>query len=321
MVATSTVAPPPATEDGPYLETIKVADNVYVFKPKIDWTHGNGVAIIGSDGVFFIDTYIQYNYAEEAIRRLRKVTALPVRYVMNTHWHNDHVMGNSVFKRVFPHCQIIVQDSTAVMLDSVIKPQIAKARELLMANIAQTDSEVRAGKRSNGTLIVGTMKPFWEASLRDLRDYAQQFRQERYVSPDITFGDSVTMHWGAQTLKLIHMPQNGHAEGDAVVWIPEKRLLVAGDLVVAPTPYATHPNIPGMISGIRALIAMNPAIIIPGHGEVEYDLTYMRLLERAFISYRTAAEAALRAKVPLQARGRQHRISRRSTVCSPATTK
>src|SRR3954470_19605649 len=74
---------PPSGGPEKYLETIKVADDVYVFKPRIDWVHGNGVAIIGPDGVFFIDTYIQFNYAEEAIRRLREITKLPVRYIVN----------------------------------------------------------------------------------------------------------------------------------------------------------------------------------------------------------------------------------------------
>jgi hypothetical protein len=64
---------------GKYLETIKVTDSIYVFKPKIDWVHGNGTAIIGKDGVFFIDTYLQTNYAEEAIRLLKLVTKLPVK--------------------------------------------------------------------------------------------------------------------------------------------------------------------------------------------------------------------------------------------------
>jgi cyclase len=286
-----------AVEDK-YLETIKISDNVYVFKPKIDWTHGNGVAIIGPDGVVFVDTYIQFNYAEEAIRRLRKITPLPVRYVVNTHWHFDHVMGNSVFKRVFPQSQIIVHDSTAAMLERRVKARVEGEADFIKANLAQTDSEVRNGKMSRGTPLTGTIKPYWDLSLREAREYEQQFKPEKFVSADITFSDTLSMRWGSQTLRLIHMAQNGHSTGDVVIWIPEARILIAGDLVVAPTPYATYYNSPGMVKAIDALIAMKPAIVIPGHGEVEHDLQYMQLLERAFAAYRSAAETSLAAHVP-----------------------
>src|SRR6185503_17265892 len=114
---------PKANEDR-YLETIRVSENVYVFKPKIDWVHGNGVAIIGSDGVFFIDTYIQFNYAEEAIRRLKRITNLPVTYVLNTHSHDDHTTGNGVFRRIFPASRLIVQNAAVTGLDNRVKAKV-----------------------------------------------------------------------------------------------------------------------------------------------------------------------------------------------------
>jgi glyoxylase-like metal-dependent hydrolase (beta-lactamase superfamily II) len=298
-VMLTTAGRDPALQDK-YLETIKVSESVYVFKPKIDWTHGNGVAIIGPDGVFFIDTFIQFNYAEEAIRRLRQVTRLPVRYVLNTHWHYDHVMGNSVFKRVFPQAQIIAHDSTAARLVSQVKPRVEGERAFIDGSIATADSEVTSGKIGGVTPIVGSMKPFWALALQEAKEYKQQFRPERFVPADITFSDSLTMRWGSQTLRLIHMAENGHSAGDVVVWIPEARILVAGDIVVGPTPYATYRNSPGLIRALHTLIGMNPAIVIPGHGEVEHDLAYMQLLERAFTEYRRAAEAAYAAKVPVQ---------------------
>jgi glyoxylase-like metal-dependent hydrolase (beta-lactamase superfamily II) len=287
-----------AVEDK-YLETIKVSENVYVFKPKIDWNHGNGVAIIGPDGVFFIDTYIQFNYADEAIRRLRRVTKLPVRYVLNTHWHNDHVTGNGVFKREFPSAQIIAHDSTPGYLEKIVKPSVDSEFILIKSAIAQLDSEVSTGATGRRRVpIVGTMKPFWEQMLRNARDYEKEFRPARFANADITFSDSLTIRWGAQTLRLIHMAENGHSAGDVVVWIPEQRILVTGDIVVGPTPYATYYNIPGMIKALHSLIAMNPAIVIPGHGVIQHDLRYMQLLERAFTEYRQAAESAVAAKVP-----------------------
>ena len=282
-----------------YLATIKVSDNVYVFKPKIDWSHGNGVAIIGPDGVFFIDTYIQFNYADEAIRRLRQVTKLPVRFVLNTHWHNDHVTGNGVFKREFPHAQIIAHDSTPGYLEKIVKPSVDSEFSLIKPAIALLDREVKSGTTGRRRVpIGGTMQPFWKQLLQNARDYEKEFRPARFANADMTFSDTLTMRWGAQTLRLIHMAERGHSAGDVVVWIPEQRILITGDLVVGPAPYATYYNIPGMPKAIHALIAMNPAIIIPGHGVVQRDLAYMQLLERAFAEYRQAAESALAAKVP-----------------------
>lgn len=287
-----------AAEPGKHLETIKVADNIYLFKPRIDWTHGNGVAIIGPDGVFFIDTYIQFNYAEEAIRLLRRITPLPVRFVLNTHWHNDHVLGNGVFKRAFPGARFIAQDSTYFYMEQIIGKAVADEAKNITSSIVQLQQEIKDGKRTNGTPLVGSMKPFWELQLREAQEYQREFRPSPFVNADITFGDTLTLHWGSLTLRLIHMAENGHAEGDVVVWIPEKRLLVAGDLVVAPTPYATHWNTPGLLKGLEAIRAMNPAIIIPGHGVVEYDQTYLDLLIRAFGEYLRAAETSLAANVP-----------------------
>jgi glyoxylase-like metal-dependent hydrolase (beta-lactamase superfamily II) len=289
---------PPGVENK-YLETIRVSENVYVFKPKIDWSHGNGVAIIGPDGVFFIDTYIQFNYAEEAIRRLRQVTKLPVRYVLNTHWHNDHVTGNGVFKREFPNAQIIAHDSTRAPLEQIVKPSVDSERVLIPQAITYLENEVKSGTTGRRRIpIVGTMTPFWAQLLQNARDYQKEFHPARFANADITFSDSLTMRWGAQTLRLIHMAERGHSAGDVVVWIPENRTLITGDLVVGPTPYATYYNIPGMIKAIHALIAMNPAVIIPGHGVVQHDLSYIQLVERAFTEYRKASEAAIAAKVP-----------------------
>lgn len=299
LVLLSAATGPAVTEDK-YLETIKVSDNIYVFKPKIDWSHGNGVAIIGPDGVFFIDTYIQFNYAEEAIRRLRAITKLPVRYVLNTHWHNDHVMGNGVFRHAFPAARFIAHDSTAAGMERTIRKAVEGEGEAITAVVAQLTQEIKDGKRTTGGLLTGGLKPFWEWQLRETLEYQKSFRPYPFVNADITFSDSLTMRWGDLTLKLIYMEQNGHSEGDVVVWIPEKRLVVAGDLVVGPTPYETNSNSPGLLKGLLALQKMDPAIIIPGHGAVEHDQAYLQLLIRAFGEYRRAAEIALAGNIPLK---------------------
>jgi cyclase len=300
LAAVGVLAGPSPSPDDKYLETIKVSENVYVFKPKIDWTHGNGVAIVGPDGVFFIDTYIQPNYAEEAIRRLKKITSLPVRLVLNTHWHYDHVVGNGIFKQAFPDCRFIAHDSTAAIMERRVRTYLEKEPENIASSLTQLTKEIKDGKTQGEALIIGSMRPFWQWMLREAEEYQRAYHPIPYVPIDRPVRDTLTMPWGNLTLQIIHMADNGHSPGDLVVWIPERRLLVAGDLVVAPTPYATYFNSPGMVRALKKLEAMNPAIIIPGHGPVEHDLTYLRLLVTAFGEYRRASETALAAGVPLK---------------------
>jgi len=323
MLATAVVvgfASNPRVKDK-YLEPIKVSDNVYVFKPKIDWTHGNGVAIVGPDGVFFVDTYIQFNYAEEAIRRLRKITSLPVRYVLNTHWHFDHVMGNSVFKRVFPG-----EPDHRARFDGRDARPPSQGPSRRRGGFHQR-KHCANGQRGHewqdepGNPTQGHIKPYWDLSLQEAREYQQQFMPEKSVGADITCSDTLTIHWGAQTLRLIHMADGGHSAGDVVVWIPETRIRVAGDLVVAPTAYATYYNSPGMVKAIHALIAMNPAVVIPGHGfyRVRPELHGP---SGARVSRRIAALP--RRRLPRTYWNVRHSTasrSRRSIGYSPATTR
>ena len=237
---------PPKGGPEKYLQTIKVSDQLYVFKPVIDWTHGNGVAILGPDGVFFIDTFIQFNYAEEAIRRLRAITRVPVRYVLNTHFHTDHVMGNAVFKREFPECQIITQDAAATRLETINKPNVEKEGGNIKDTVALLQSELQKGTATRRNIpLRGRLRSFWEWQLQEAKEYQAQFRPERWVPPDITFDDTLTIRWGRLTLHLMHMADNGHSPSDVIVWIPETKVLITGDLVVGPTPYARGPNIPG----------------------------------------------------------------------------
>lgn len=281
------------------LETVKVTDSIYVFKPKIDWTHGNGVAIIGSDGVFFVDTYISPRYAIEAINRLKTVTKLPVKYVLNTHWHYDHVIGNYEFKKAFPDCKFVMHDSTNYFMKVQVKPVIDADLESSRQGMITLEKEKKERKTSNGFPITDSMLPFWDLQIKEGKELLNNYIPLKLVTADITFADNLTFHWGKHTLKLKHLKQYAHSEGDVIVWIPEKKLVITGDIVVGPTPYETQPNEFGMMSTIQQIIDMNPSIIIPGHGAVQYDLTYAKLVKEAYASYIREAEKAVKNNIPL----------------------
>lgn len=69
-----------------------------VFRRRFDSLDLNVGVVIGEDGVLVVDTRASEREASELSKELRTLTSLPVRWVVNTHWHWDHVFGNAVFQ-------------------------------------------------------------------------------------------------------------------------------------------------------------------------------------------------------------------------------
>jgi cyclase len=63
--------------------------------------------VINDEDVLVVDSSMLPSTARTIIGEIRKLTPKPVRYLVNTHWHDDHVFGNSVFREEWPALQII----------------------------------------------------------------------------------------------------------------------------------------------------------------------------------------------------------------------
>lgn len=77
---------------------IKIGDGVYAAIGDDGGAAGSNAGfIVGSNGVVVVDSFQAAAPAKELLTEIRKVTSLPIRYVINTHYHLDHVGGNAVF--------------------------------------------------------------------------------------------------------------------------------------------------------------------------------------------------------------------------------
>jgi hypothetical protein len=93
----------------------KISDGVYAAirnnSPGLG-ADGTSVFIINDDDVVVVDTTGSLAGAREELEALRKLTSKPVRYVVNTHWHFDHVTGNQVYRDAFPNAEFIAHATT-----------------------------------------------------------------------------------------------------------------------------------------------------------------------------------------------------------------
>ncbi len=92
------------------IKTTKVADGIYM----LEGAGGNIGLSVGEDGAFVIDD--QYApLSEKIMAAIKDVTVKPVEFVLNTHYHGDHVGGNEAFGKTGAH--IVAHDNVRKRLE------------------------------------------------------------------------------------------------------------------------------------------------------------------------------------------------------------
>ncbi|HVF39311.1 MAG TPA: MBL fold metallo-hydrolase, partial [Gemmatimonadaceae bacterium] len=74
--------------------------------------NANSLFIVNSDHVVVVDAQFTRKATQENLAALRRITKKPVRFVINTHWHDDHLAGNQVYRDSFPEVRFIAHPDT-----------------------------------------------------------------------------------------------------------------------------------------------------------------------------------------------------------------
>ncbi|HVG32249.1 MAG TPA: MBL fold metallo-hydrolase [Pyrinomonadaceae bacterium] len=280
-------------------EMVKVADGVYAAirkEPPGLTVNGNSVFIINERDVVVVDSTLTPGTAKEELAALRRLTDKPVKYVINTHWHDDHIMGNQVYRDAFPGVEFIAHARTREYL-----PTTGLSNRKMAMSPQGYPGFIAALKKSlekNESVFGGPMDEEERAAYRGSIQIAERYMAENpkaeIILPTITIEDRLTLYMGSRTIDIRYLGR-GHSSGDLVVHLPKEGIVVAGDLVMWPVPYVGNPQShPGDWSAtLERLIALRPTAIIPGHGPVLRDDSYVKQMARLFASIRQQVEAGV----------------------------
>ena len=107
------------------------------------------------------------------------------------------------------------------------------------------------------------------------------------VAPSLTFEDRLSLYAGELELELIYVSP-AHTNTDVVVWLPERKVVIAGDIVFhRGTPFALMGSVAGWLEALDRVRALGAETIVPGHGpvagpEVLDDVAdYLRFVQRS----------------------------------------
>jgi glyoxylase-like metal-dependent hydrolase (beta-lactamase superfamily II) len=237
------------------------------------WVHGNTTVVIGDRGTFVVDSSASSVEARADIAEIRQWTDKPVLYLLNTHWHQDHAAGNRDYQAAFPALAIVAHRMTRTMLEKT-SPTVS-ADILRDANAAKErlDKKLETGKTADGKPLTDAERAEAAAMRQELGPIFEQARTYVQQMPTLTFDHELTIDLGGRTVEVRHWGR-GNTSGDAFAYLPQERILVTGDLLVHPVPYAFDGYPSSWIETLEALRKLDADTIVPGHGEVLRDKSY-----------------------------------------------
>lgn len=193
--------------------------------------HGANVAfIVTGEGVILIDTPMLPEQARLWLREIQSRTKQDILYIINTDHHRAHVIGN----QHFPMARVVAHEHAWKEMKSYGDSFRTRLLNMYRDRIPEAVNE-------------------WKQSLE-------------IIKPEITFTNRTVLYHGDKEIHLI--PVGGHTPATTVVYLPNEKILFAGDVVVTNRPpFLSQGNTREWLQALTYLRKLRYDVLIPGHGE------------------------------------------------------
>ena len=213
-------------------------------------------------GVVVIDALANPRQGEQLLRTIRRVTDRPIAWLVLTHHHPDHHFGAVVLRK-------------------------AGARV-----IAHPDKRSLASEGGEDALIADWVRVVGLDAMRGF-EFAD--------TPDRPVTTSDTLRLGGKSIVITH-PGPGHSPGDLLVWLPEARVLFAGDVLVEDgVSMVVDGNSSELLRVLDTVDAMKARVVVPGHGAIPArPADLVRRTQDYLTGLQTEMRAAVEKGVPMR---------------------
>jgi glyoxylase-like metal-dependent hydrolase (beta-lactamase superfamily II) len=279
----------------------RLADGVFaiVHDPATDyWSHSNTGVVIGSDAVLVIDATYLPSRARADIALIRALTPKPVRYLAFTHWHDDHTNGAIAYRDAFPGITIVAEEEMARFIELTgpkHAAQAVRADSDERKRIAELEAMLAGGKDDHGAPLDDAAKRTFARQLAQRRGELAELASFKVAPANLRFVQRMTLDLGGKRVELRNW---GHANSpdDVTFWLPAERVLFTGDVLVQdPFPYYSNSWPVPWLAVLEQLEQLPTAAIVPGHGPVFHDQTYLRLVHEVMKTIVARVEDMTRA--------------------------
>ena len=205
----------------------------------------NAGFVVTGDGVVVFDALGTPALGRAMLAAIRRITPQPVKRVIVSHYHADHFYGLAAFK--------------------------------------DAGAEIWAQRRAEAYLTSGQASDRLAQRRLDLFPWVDD--KTRIVTPDVWLDGDTDFRLGGITFRVLYA-EGAHSPEDVMMYVVEERVLFAGDLLFAGrVPFVGTADSKGWLKAMDKMIAVKPAIVIPGHGAASTNVERDLVLTRDYLVY------------------------------------
>jgi glyoxylase-like metal-dependent hydrolase (beta-lactamase superfamily II) len=280
-----------ALPTSPYFHLERIAGDVWaaiVERGKGAW--GNAGVVALGEGTLVFDTFLTPAAARDLRATAEVLTGQPVAWVINSHYHMDHIHGNAVFDDAHIIATVKTRERIATRGADLLARQFA-----LPETLASLDTQIASAATTE-------LREDMAALRGDYRALDAALPELTLRLPDITFEQRLTLHGADRTVEVLSYG-GGHTSSDAFLWLPAERVVFLGDLLGVRThPSFGQADLEEWDTILERIEALDVATAVPGHGAVGTlaDIATLRqylsdmetLVDEAIVRGETAEQVA-----------------------------
>ncbi len=254
--------------ESPHFKLERIGDGVYaaIHKPGGQAICNAGFVDLG-DEILVFNSFLSLAAARDLKKAIDEISGKPVRWVVNSHSHNDHIRGNQVF---VPGASIISSLAIRGYLTKHGKEEAEEEQSYAPGRMAFFQTKLQEANTDAEKEYAKMWLGYFEAMVESYPDLI-------ITPPDLVFQDTITFYGSKRSAALIEF-QHGHMESDIVLYLPGEKILFSGDLVfIEMHPYLADGDPSGLRQTLSELMDWPVDIVVPGHGEVgrKEDIQFM----------------------------------------------
>jgi cyclase len=253
----------------------EVGEGVHAYlQPDGGWGWSNAGLISDGEQTLLVDTLFDLELTGRMLTEMRDAVpaAARVDVVVNTHANGDHCYGNQ-----------LLADSRILATERTAEEMTELPPSAMVALLEQAPA-------------MGALGEFF---LRCFGCFA--FAGIETVLPTETFSGELELTVGGQSVRLLEVGP-AHTRGDTLAFLPGQRILFSGDILFNEAhPIAWAGPVSNWIAACERVEALDPAVIVPGHGPLAQTDDVRELRSYFEYLYEQAREAYAREMTPLQA--------------------